>query len=163
MRLAPYLTPGRLDQGEFCTYPFVLYTCCVMFHPHPPQISVAVSLLGEVKESFPTSVVQRFQFIPFPPNIEVIATNPRIYQHQSGSMLQISLELFVSWIHPEIEVHIRNFEIYISYSEDDYLCTYDLSSQSAKTMVCTYTYISCICVNSIGSLVVHSCIYCGLC
>jgi hypothetical protein len=99
------------------------------------QISVIVSLLGETKQSFPRSVVQRFQSIPFPQDIEVTATNPRILQLQSSGMQEISLELIVSWIRPQFGVNIRNYEIYISYSEDDYLCVYDSFLQSARTVV----------------------------
>jgi hypothetical protein len=99
------------------------------------QISVAVSLLGVIRESFPRSVVQRFQSIPFPQDIEVTATNPRILQLQSSGMQEISLELIVSWIRPQFGVNIRNYEIYISYSEDDYLCVYDSFLQSARTVV----------------------------
>ena len=126
-----------------------------MFCSIPSQISVAVSLLGVIRESFPRSVVQRFQSIPFPQDIKVTATNPRILQLQSSGMQEISLELFVSWIHPQFEVSIRNFEIYISYSEDDYLCAYDLSSQSARIMVCTCTYIW-ACMSTFGSTLMQS-------
>ena len=99
------------------------------------QISVIVSLLGETKQSVPSSVIRRFHSIPFPQDIEVTATNPRILQLQSGGMQEISLELFVSWIRPQFGVRIRNYEIYISYSEDNFLCVYNSFSQSARTVV----------------------------
>ena len=106
-----------------------------------PQISAVVSLHGEVQASVPSSVVQRFQSIPSPQNIKVIATNPRILQLQSDGMLQISFELFVSWTWPRLGVSVRNFEIYISYSADDFLCVYDSFSQLPTTEVYSYMHL----------------------
>ena len=113
-----------------------------------PQISAFVSLHGEVRVSVPSSVVQRFQSIPSPQNTEVIITNPRILQFQSTGMLQISFELFASWTWLYFEVSVRNFEIYIGYSEHEFLCVYDSFPQLSRIKVgtCMYVKIVILCV-----------------
>ena len=87
--------------------------------------------MGEFQESFSSSVTERFELLPYPENIVVVAKNPRLKQLKSSDMLNMSVELSLDWDQPQSE-QITNYEIYTTGS---FVCAYDHFGERVGTVV----------------------------
>ena len=87
--------------------------------------------MGQIRKSFSSSVTERFEPLPYPENIVVIAKNPRLKQLKSSDMLNMSVELSLDWDQPQSE-QITSYEIYTTSS---FVCAYDRFRERAGTVV----------------------------
>ena len=87
-----------------------------------------------MQESIPNPrrpLIERFEPLPHPENITVIAKNPRLKQLKSSNMLNMSVELTLDWDQPQSE-KITNYEI---YTPSSYLCAYEHFGEKVGTVV----------------------------
>ena len=75
------------------------------------MISV-VSLYGEEEESESSDERMRIKSIPSPKILSFNGINPRLREIKSSNMLNFSMELSVSWDHPQFDRIINSYEIY---------------------------------------------------
>ena len=87
--------------------------------------------MGQRRRSFSSSVTERFELLPYPENIVVVAKNPRLKQLKSSDVLNMSVELSLDWDQPQSE-QITSYEIYTTSS---FVCAYDHFGERAGTVV----------------------------
>ena len=111
----------------FIECPFPSYPEDVSLYPQ--QVTYNATLLGEDRRSIPRSVTQQFRPLSFPENI--VVTSTCLVGDRTSSKL--SLELSISWEHPQTEGDISSYDIYFS-TGDNILRHFDFFGNSDETL-----------------------------
>ena len=77
-----------------------------------------MSLYGKEEKSDESNVREiHIKSIPSPKILSFSGINPRLREIKSSNMLNFSMELSVSWDHPQFDEEINSYEIYFGVGE----------------------------------------------
>ena len=124
-------------------------------HVLSTQVISVVSLYGEEEESESIAKKMCIKSIPPPKILSFSGINRSLREIESSNMLNFSMELFVSWGHPQFDREINSYEIYFGVG-NNFFHEYDhlheevglVSTWISYSTFFIHIHKSCICESS---------------